>query len=56
MYSAYGGRVGAAIGSVLYFIAIVISELHPQIEATPPASLAKLKVKQTLFLALWPCN
>ena len=26
MYSAYGGRVGAAIGSVIYFIAIVISE------------------------------
>jgi len=24
MYSAYGGRVGAAIGSILYFIAIVI--------------------------------
>ena len=27
MYSAYGGRVGAAIYSVLYFIAIVISKL-----------------------------
>ena len=26
MYSAYGGRVGAAIGSVIYFIAIVISK------------------------------
>ena len=53
MYSAYGGRVGAAIGSILYFIAIVISKLSSSKTSNSKRQISLFYLDSSLLRLDW---